>query len=161
MPLSPTIYDSFPRIFDDDDLVAVGNLHRELGMRPAFIRPATTEVRETKRLSNLSSISEWSRKTIGCIQSSDFSWFRMEEEGEKKDSSRGTDGTDDKSGEQNGGSESTPTPQLTALPMHSNGAMESKEGAIWRLSGEHDPINWGSTKKWLHVIVLSMTCFVA
>ncbi|KAF2167771.1 hypothetical protein M409DRAFT_65873 [Zasmidium cellare ATCC 36951] len=131
---SPRIHDSFPRSFDeiDNESTTLNGAYQEFGMRRASLRPSTTQTIQTYRLSNLSSISEWSRQTIGCIQSSDFSWFRLEDENSRHSQS-----------------------------MRGGGDNEAPEEVVWGQTDEDNPINWKPWKKWVHVVMLSILSFVA
>lgn len=161
------MHDSFPRSLSeyssDDESITLSGVYQELGLRPASLRPSTIQ---THRLSNLSSISEWSRQTIGHIQSTDLSWFRLEDESWRH--SRSMRGGGDKyidldAQNRSAGSDSSTDPKLTALPTrprHSRFS-EAEDLTVWAQADWDNPVNWKLWKKWVHVVVLSSLAFVA
>lgn len=163
---SPRQLESFPRALDDIDneSTSFSSVYQEFGMRPASLRPSTSQTIQTVRLSNLSSISEWSRQTIGCIQSSDFSWFRLEDASSRHSYSMRGGGDkyiDLEAHKRNRESDSTNSQKLTALPRQAGRFKESEEVDVSIQVDAANPRDWKPWKKWLHVVVLTKLSFVA
>ncbi|CAK3823614.1 related to multidrug resistant [Lecanosticta acicola] len=132
-------------------------LQSHLVLRP----PTADSISISHRLSNISSVSEWTKRTISCVQEAHIAdslmWFR-----------HGANSPDDSRRDEDDAFRKDSVLDRANLVADKGSAAQdvvdltdARASAAWRNPDRSLPMNWGNSRKWMHVVVLSWLSFVA